>query len=162
MYGCARHIILKNLVFLSAKFQYYIFYPLRKLLWVVASFKSISNKHFLTLIFLFFAFTLLAQQRITGVITNSVNVPMGGVTVAIKNGFIGTTTDTTGHFSILANPGDILIISFVGYQTQEIKIDGQPGLTLSLSESIINLDEIFLTGYTFQKLKEIRWYVPEE
>jgi len=155
MHGCASHIIFNNLVFSSAKFQHYIFYPFHKLLSIVTLSKRISKKHFLTLTFLFFAFTILAQKKITGVITNSVNVPMVGVTVAIKNNSTGTTTDTTGNFTILANQGDVLIVSYVGYQTQEIKIDGQPILVLSLSESFINLDEIFLTGYTFQKLKEI-------
>ena len=113
-------------------------------------------KYYLFLpLFLSVVSTAIAHQKITGVITNSANLPMAGVTVEIKNRYIGATTDITGHFTIMAKPRDMLIVSFIGYQTLEIKIGSQHILNLSLSELTINLDEIFLTGYTFQKLKEI-------
>ena len=48
-----------------------------------------------------------------------------------------------------------LLISFIGYQSKELKITNQTALKISLSQSAINLDEILVTGYTSQKVKEI-------
>ena len=98
---------------------------------------------------------LSAQQSITGVITGTDHTPLFSATVTVKNTSRATTTDANGHFSIAAKTGDILIVSYVGYRTKEIKLDNETSLNISLYESIANLDEIIVTGYTSQKIKEI-------
>src|SRR6476660_2676682 len=90
---------------------------------------------------------LSAQQLITGVITGVDHTPLFSATVIVKNTSRATTTDANGHFSIAAKTGDVLIVSYVGYMTKEIKLGNEPALNISLYESIPNLDEIIVTGY---------------
>ena len=99
--------------------------------------------------------TLFAQQIIKGVITGTDHTPLFSATVTVKNTARATTTEANGHFRIAAKTGDILIVSYVGYRTKEIKLDNETSLKISLYESIANLDEIIVTGYTSQKIKEI-------
>ncbi len=119
--------------------------------------KGFNIRFFQTgILWFFLSFSSIAQQKkITGVITTPGNNPLFGATIAIKNSTNSTFTDSTGSFSISVNSGDILLISFVGHKSEEIKITNQTALTISLSQSAIDLDEIFVTGYTFQKVKEI-------
>jgi len=98
---------------------------------------------------------LSAQQSITGVITGTDHTPLFSATVTVKNTYRATTTDANGLFSISAKTGDVLIVSYVGYMTKEIKLGNETSIKISLYESIANLDEIIVTGYTSQKIKEI-------
>ena len=93
-------------------------------------------------------------QTIKGIITGINHEPLFGASVSIKRTNTGTTTDTSGNFSIKAKKGDILSISYTGYKTKEIKLADQNFVAVSLSASI-NLDEIIVTGYSSQKVKEI-------
>ncbi len=94
-------------------------------------------------------------QTIKGIITGINHEPLFGASVSIKRTNTGTTTDTSGYFSIKAKKGDILSISFIGYKTKEIKLADQIFVEVSLLASHANLDEIIVTGYTSQKVKEI-------
>ena len=102
---------------------------------------------------LFFAQVSLAQT-IKGNISGINHEPLFGATVSIKGINTGTTTDTGGNFSIKAKNGDVLNISYTGYKTKEIKLADENYVAVSLSASI-NLDEIIVTGYSSQKVKEI-------
>jgi outer membrane cobalamin receptor len=64
-------------------------------------------------------------------------------------------TDTAGYFNVNAKYGDMLIISFVGYANKEVKVQQKTALQISLTPSLTNLDDIVVTGYTSQKIKEI-------
>ncbi len=99
--------------------------------------------------------TTFGQQKITGVITGVDHTPLFSATVTVKKTYRATTTDANGYFSIEAKTGDILIISYVGYMTKEVKLNNETSLKISLYESITNLDEIVVTGYTSQKIKEV-------
>ena len=87
--------------------------------------------------------------------TNNSGVPLSGATVAIQGTKIAATTLSDGSFTLSANTADVLEISFVGYKSFRIKIKTETNLNISLSESVINLDEIIVMGYTSQKIKEI-------
>ena len=88
------------------------------------------------------------QKKITGIITGIGNLPLFGANVTVKSSNKSTITDSSGSFSITANNGDVLFISFIGYKSKELKITNQYELTIFLSQSVIDIDEIFLTGYT--------------
>lgn len=60
--------------------------------------------------------------KITGTITDDTGLPMPGATLLIKGNYHGKTTDFDGNFSMRIKPNDILIINYVGYESQEIKI----------------------------------------
>src|SRR6266498_1551449 len=127
---------------------------------IIASLRKLCNyftKGAITFICTLFllCITTFGQQKITGVITGTDHTPLFSATVTVKNTNSATTTDANGYFSITAKTGDVLIISYVGYMTKEVKLSNETTLKISLYESIANLDEIIVTGYTSQKIKEI-------
>ncbi len=83
------------------------------------------------------------------------DVSLEGVTINVKGSGTGTTTDDRGLFSIFAKAGDVLVFSFVGYNSKQVTIGAEYNLTVSLTETPVNLDEVIVTGYTAQKIKEI-------
>jgi len=96
-----------------------------------------------------------AQQKITGIVTGTDNLPLAGATVTNKKINISVITNTDGFYTTSANKGDELVFSFAGYKSRQIEIGNDVLLNVSLVELIINLDEIVVTGYTTQKVKEI-------
>jgi TonB-linked SusC/RagA family outer membrane protein len=114
------------------------------------------KKFFILFIFLLFhEADLFAQQKITGVVSNDDNVPLSGATITLKNSNISTLTSNDGSFTINAKPGDVIEISFVGFKTQELTIGAETNLKIALPATILTLDDVVLTGYTSQKVKEI-------
>lgn len=76
--------------------------------------------------------------------------PVIGATVMVKGTNNGTITDFDGKFHLLASKG-ILIISYIGYKSQEVQIDNQKNLQVVLVEDSENLDEVVVVGYGTQK-----------
>ncbi|MHB1921975.1 MAG: SusC/RagA family TonB-linked outer membrane protein, partial [Chitinophagaceae bacterium] len=90
-----------------------------------------------------------------GHVTDSQGQPLIGVTIQIKGTTIGTQTDEEGNFSIQVPPQAVLIVSYVGFQTQEIAVDGQSSLAITLPISKAALSEIVVVGYGTQKKIDI-------
>lgn len=89
---------------------------------------------------------------ISGVVTTKTdNSPLPGVTVRIANTNRGTETDFDGKYSIQVKNGDVLEFSYLGYATQNITINSQRSLNVSMSEDASILDEIVIVGYGTQK-----------
>ncbi|MES1214600.1 MAG: SusC/RagA family TonB-linked outer membrane protein [Bacteroidota bacterium] len=107
------------------------------------------------IIIFFFSLTAFAQQKITGIIRDGNSLPLPGVTVTNKNTGKITLTSSDGGFDIDAGKGDKLEFSFIGYKTTEINVGNEPTINLSLPLLGINLDEVVVTGYTSQRIKEI-------
>jgi|SRR6218665_558819 len=97
---------------------------------------------------------------ISGTVINESAIPMAGVTVTVKNSGIGTTTDTQGKFS-LSVPGTsgILIISYVGYQVQELVIKDQSPLSIKLVPLANELDQVVVIGYGTTKQKNLTYAI---
>jgi TonB-dependent starch-binding outer membrane protein SusC len=99
-----------------------------------------------------------AQGReVTGTILDAtLKDPLPGVTVLIKGTTRGTTTDLDGKFRLNVQPSDqVLVVSFVGFNTQEITIGNQSSFSIELSEDIKSLQEAVVIGYGTQDRKEI-------
>ena len=114
------------------------------------------KKYFLRNIKFLFVFTIGFQiyaQNVNGVVLGEEG-PLPGATVLVKGSNIGTTTDFDGNFSIEASQNDILVISFIGFSTQEVTIGNQTDLTISLLPNT-ELDEVILVGYGTQKKEEL-------
>ena len=79
---------------------------------------SILQKGLLLVMF-FVGGQLMAQQTITGLVTDDQG-PLPGATIVVKGTSNGVTTDFDGNFSIKASEGDILVVSFVGFENQEV------------------------------------------
>jgi iron complex outermembrane receptor protein len=99
---------------------------------------------------------LLAQQVIKGTVTSaSSGDPLSGATVLVKGTTVGAFTDEDGKYSIKANDGDMLLVSYIGYLRQEIAIEGQTTIDVSLAPSEKTLDEVVVTGYGTQKATQV-------
>lgn len=98
---------------------------------------------------------LFAQNHVTGIITGTNRQPIAGATVSVKGTNLATLSLNDGSFSIKASRGNTLLISFTGFHTREIRIGFENELAVALEESSSTLEEVLVTGYTSQKVKEI-------
>ncbi len=94
-------------------------------------------------------------SRVSGtVISSSDNLPIPGVSVLVKGTTNGTVTDFDGNFSLSANSGDVLVFSFIGFETIEMPYSGEASVgTVTLEEEMSDLDEVVVVGYGVQKKK---------
>ncbi|WP_405294309.1 SusC/RagA family TonB-linked outer membrane protein [Algibacter sp. Ld11] len=101
------------------------------------------------LFFLLFAPTLMfGQTKVRGTVTEkATSIPLPGVNVVIKGTTTGTATDFDGNFQIEAKNGDVLVITYVGFQSQEITYSGQTTFNIQLNEDAALLNEIVVIGY---------------
>ncbi len=90
--------------------------------------------------------------NVSGRVIDSKGEPLIGVNILVKGTSKGTTTDIDGRFSL--NDVDdlaILLISYIGYQSQEVAVNGQTSLTIIMQEDVQTLDEVVVVGYGTQK-----------
>ena len=88
---------------------------------------------------------VVAQKTITGVVSDNEGLPLPGATILVEGTSTGVTTDFDGNFSITAEEGDTLNISYVGYQSQSIVVGDQDTLSISL-ELGNELEEVVVTS----------------
>lgn len=102
---------------------------------------------------LFTVGTTMAQQKISvsGRITDSQGGALSGVTIKEKGGTVATSTNKSGNFSISVPSNATLIISNVGYQNQEVSVDGKTTITITLADGNAAIDEVVVVGYGTQK-----------
>lgn len=97
-----------------------------------------------------------AQQTISGAITDAGGERLPGVNVIIQGTTTGTTSDFDGHYSLSVNSTDVLVFSFVGYETQTITVGNQTSLNIQLAEDVSQLEEIVISALGFkQKVDQI-------
>jgi TonB-linked SusC/RagA family outer membrane protein len=87
-----------------------------------------------------------AVQPIQGKVTDSKGLPLIGVSIQIKGTTKGTLTNVEGGFSIAANPGDVLIISFIGYESKQITVGNETNIKVSLSVQDSQLGAVVVTA----------------
>ena len=92
-------------------------------------------------------------QDIKGTVVDDAKMPIIGANVLIKGKSIGTITDFDGNFSLQANVGDILEISFIGYNTITVKVVNNHPIRVVLKEDLHQLDDVVVVGYGVQKKK---------
>jgi iron complex outermembrane receptor protein len=86
-------------------------------------------------------------QVIKGRVTSADGKPLAGVSITFKSTRKGTVTNENGEFVLAVHHGDVLLISYVGYESQEITVGDQTSLELNLKESNASLNEIAVIGY---------------
>ena len=90
--------------------------------------------------------------QFTAKLLNEKGEPMAGCTINEKGGKSATQSKADGIFSIdVSGPNSILVISYVGYETQEIKVGKLNNLSITLSPSASSLDQVVVVGYSSQK-----------
>jgi len=90
-------------------------------------------------------------QKVSGTVTDENGEPIPGATVVIEGSTTGTVTDIDGKFSLDVPDGAVLLISFIGYQTQRIDPGNQSNLAITLLEDATSLDEVVVVGYGVQQ-----------
>ncbi|MBZ4675794.1 MAG: TonB-dependent receptor, partial [Anaerophaga sp.] len=98
---------------------------------------------------------LMAQLTVTGVVTDSSNEPIPGVSVLEKGTMNGTITQVDGSYSLQVPEDATLVFSFIGFETEEVPVEGRTRINVILSESVTGLEEVVVVGYGVQKKKLI-------
>ncbi|MDB2520898.1 TonB-dependent receptor [Flavobacteriaceae bacterium] len=105
--------------------------------------------------FVLFQFVAFAQVQVTGAITDESGLPLPGATILEKNTNNGVVTDFDGNYSIeITDENSVIVISYVGYTTQEISTAGLSDFNFSLQPSN-ELDEVVITGYGSQQKRDL-------
>ncbi|SOE20091.1 TonB-linked outer membrane protein, SusC/RagA family [Spirosomataceae bacterium TFI 002] len=118
--------------------------------------KTIYQSFSTLLCFLCLFYTAQAQTKITGKVTDEESLGLPGVTIVVKGTTIGTTTDMEGLFSLQVPSKDqTLVVSYIGYTTQELAIGNKTNFNISMSVDAANLDEIVVIGYGTVKKKDL-------
>ncbi|WP_370631316.1 SusC/RagA family TonB-linked outer membrane protein [Robertkochia aurantiaca] len=111
-------------------------------------------QRYILLLLLLSPLGLLAQQMVSGVVTEAATgTPMPGVNVVVKGTTVGTATDFDGNYSIEAENGDVLVFSYIGFQTQEKTVNSST-INVALTEDAQALDEVVVIGYGTVKKKD--------
>ena len=93
-----------------------------------------------------------ATKKITGTVVDAMG-PVIGASVVEKGTTNGTVTDFDGNFSLNVKPGATIVISFIGFETQEIKVGNQDNFQITMKDDNAVLEEVVVVGYGVQKKK---------
>ena len=91
-----------------------------------------------------------ATKKITGTVVDA-SGPVIGASVVEKGSSNGVITDFDGNFTLNVKPGATIVVSYVGYQAQEIKVGNQSSINITLKEDDALLEEVVVVGYGTQK-----------
>ena len=100
---------------------------------------------------LFFTLNGFSQQPISGTVSGTNNQPVSGATVQVKGTTTATATDVNGKFSINAPGNAVLIVSSVGFTTQEVAVEGKNNLAIILTVSAQSMNEVVVTALGIQR-----------
>ena len=93
---------------------------------------------------------------IKGIVSGTGGEPLPGVSVTIKGTQTGTSTDASGNYSIdVEDPNAILVISYVGYETQEVAVAGKNQIDIVLAPSQASLNAVVVVGYGTQRKRDL-------
>ncbi len=100
--------------------------------------------------------TIIAEQSVSGIVTDEKGQALPGVSVLVKNTNRGTTTDGKGQYKIsVPEANATLVFSFVGYKKQEVSVSNRSTINVSLQVENQNLEEVVVVGYGTQSRKNL-------
>ena len=91
------------------------------------------------------------SKKITGTVVDATGMPVIGANVMVKGTTNGTITDMDGKFSLEVDNNATLVISYIGFANQEIKVGNQTSLSIAMKEDVEALDELVVVGFGTQK-----------
>jgi TonB-dependent starch-binding outer membrane protein SusC len=118
-------------------------------------YKIIWMRLSLTMGLALFAATVFAQNTVTGKVTDETGTGLPGVSILVKGTTNGTSTDNDGNFSLSVPPDATLVVSFIGYRSQEVMVNNRTTLDLTLEPDLATLQEVVVTGYTTENRREV-------
>lgn len=96
-----------------------------------------------------------ATVKVSGIVTDTNNEPLIGVSVAEKGTTNGAITDVDGKYSLTVRPTSTLRFSFISYKTQEVKVDGRKTINIRMEDDVQALNEVVVIGYGTLDKKEL-------
>jgi TonB-linked SusC/RagA family outer membrane protein len=93
----------------------------------------------------------LEEIEITGTVVDESGLPLPGVTIVVRGTTNGTVSDVDGKFSLNAPEGAVLVFSFIGFDDKTLEIGNQSNVTVTMTESLSDLQEVVVVGYGTQK-----------
>jgi TonB-linked SusC/RagA family outer membrane protein len=117
--------------------------------------KSYAKDIFSLLLFCVCVLSVSAQQiKLKGTVSDN-GMPLPGASVIIKGTANGTVTDFDGFYEINVNNDDVIVVSYVGYKSVEVAVNGKKVIDLQLIEDAAKLDEVVVIGYGTSKRKDL-------
>ena len=107
--------------------------------------KSLSFRLLMLLAGVFFALDVSAQTTINGHVKDDTGEGIIGASVVVKGTSNGTVTDFDGNFKLQCQQGATLVITYIGFNPQEVK--AKDGLDITLKEDVAQLNEVVVVGY---------------
>lgn len=98
---------------------------------------------------------LYAQTKISGLVTDEVNMPLAGVSVSVKNTKRGTATDSAGRFTLQADKGEILEFSHTGMVSKTVVVGNDLTINIQLISAAVNLNDVVIIGYGSTKKSDL-------
>lgn len=104
--------------------------------------------------------TQIVQQArsISGTVVDVTGEPLIGVSVAIKGTTVGTLTDIDGKFTLNASDGDVIVVSYIGYESQEVSVGNKTTFNITLKENNIALEEVVVTALGIKRAEKALSY----
>ncbi|MGL4520689.1 MAG: SusC/RagA family TonB-linked outer membrane protein [Phocaeicola sp.] len=106
--------------------------------------------------------TLQQTNVVSGTIIDETGEPLIGVSILVKGTTVGTITDIDGKFSLDANVGDLLQISYIGYSSVETKVGSSNTINITLKEDSETLDEVVVTALGMKRSEKALGYAVTE
>ena len=118
-----------------------------------------SNSLQKPLVFLFllclFPLGALAQSVVKGTVNDEAGEPIIGASIKVQGTKTGAITDFNGNFSVEADANSTLVISYIGYTTATIRVNGRNNIVVSLKEDAQTLNDVVVIGYGVQKKSDL-------
>jgi len=101
----------------------------------------------------FLCFGFIQAQEVSGTVSDA-SGPLPGASVLVKGTTNGTQTDFDGNYILTAEEDAVLIVSYIGYKTQEVAINGKTTINITLQEDAQALEEVVIIGYGTTTVKD--------
>lgn len=110
---------------------------------------QLNRRSLLTVLMALFVIIPAFSQKITvqGTVIDEAGVPVIGANVIAVGASTGAATDFDGNFTLSVSPDAVLSVSYIGYETQQVAVNGQTQLKITLKENSVVLDEVVAIGY---------------
>jgi TonB-linked SusC/RagA family outer membrane protein len=119
------------------------------------NFKSIQKPLMALFLLCLFPLGALAQSLIKGTVKDVSGDPIIGASVKVQGSKSGVITDFDGNFSVQADNNATLVITYIGYTTETVKVSGRNNLSITLREDAQTLNDIVVIGYGVQKKSDL-------
>lgn len=109
---------------------------------------GIARKFFFLMVGLLFSVRLNAQTiTVSGVVSDPSGEPLIGASILAQGTTVGTSTNIDGEYTINVAPDATLVVSYVGYDTQNVPVDGRTSINVTMQENSVMLNEVVAIGY---------------